>query len=79
VNITTKIKIIRSRKRKKTISIRGVNEVIQLYLPISLSRDGRLRENIPPTGVKTGYFIPVDGMVGWKKDSFHSSIVVLDR
>ncbi|MCK4729812.1 MAG: M48 family metallopeptidase [Candidatus Aenigmarchaeota archaeon] len=34
-----KIKIIRSRERKKTISMREVNGVIQLYLPTGLSRE----------------------------------------
>jgi len=37
------VKIIRSRKRKKTISAREVDGVIQLYLPMGLSRDEELK------------------------------------
>ncbi len=33
------VKIIRSRKRKKTISAKEVDGVIQLYLPMGLSRE----------------------------------------
>jgi predicted metal-dependent hydrolase len=33
------VKIIRSRKRKKTISAKEVDGVIQLYLPLGLSRE----------------------------------------
>jgi len=37
------VKIIRSRKRKKTISAREVDGVIQLYIPMGLSRDEELK------------------------------------
>jgi len=37
------VKIIRSGKRKKTISAREVNGVIQLYLPMDLSREEEFR------------------------------------
>ena len=36
------IKIIRSRRRKKTVSMREVNGVIQLYLPLGVSRKEEL-------------------------------------
>ncbi|NQE46826.1 hypothetical protein C5S31_12475 [ANME-1 cluster archaeon GoMg2] len=37
------VKIIRSRKRKKTISAREVEGVIHLYLPLGLSRDDEFK------------------------------------
>ncbi len=37
------VKIIRSRKRKKTISAREVDGVIHLYLPMGLSRDDEFK------------------------------------
>ncbi|NOR77275.1 MAG: DUF45 domain-containing protein [Methanophagales archaeon] len=37
------VKIIRSRKRKKTINAKEVDGVIQLYLPMGLSREGECK------------------------------------